>query len=748
MKKELLIPVGNYETLKYAIKNGADAVYLAGQNFGARKNAKNFTNDELITAIKYCHLYGAKIYVTVNTLIYEKEIDEVVDFIRFLHKSGVDAVIMQDLGLINLISSKFPNLPIHASTQMHNHNNSQIKLLEKMGVKRVVLAREMSIDEINLLKTNIELEAFIHGALCISYSGECLFSSLLLNRSGNRGECAGICRLPFKLMKNDKEVKLKGNYLLSPKEFATFNNFARIMKSNIYSLKVEGRMKSKYYVAFVTKLYRTLIDSYKKNKKIIIKEEDTQKLKVLYNRGFTKGHMFNDKNYDLMNIENPNHQGIEIGEVVEVTNDKIKILLKGNLHQEDGIRFKNSNKGLIINFLYNEKGLLINEAAKGSIVYIDNKINLKNKDVVLKTISYKLEKELRILPNKKILVDINITAKLNQKLIIKISDKTNNLFLEGNVITKAIKNATTKEEITSKLTLGNTPFKLNSLNIDIDDNIFINMSEIKRLKRDVTLKLEEIRKNYKPNIFVEKEVLKKEHSSVTANITINALIKTEEQLLVCLEENIDNVYIDNLSLYLKYQNRDNVFLRISRVSNKYINYYNKKLLVGDLGAINYYKDNNYLVGDYFLNVTNSYTLEKLKELSLERITLSIENKDNNIKDIINVSDKNKLELLVYVKPIAMVMKHCPINHLLGNDRKCNLCSKDKYYLKDRNNKLYNLETDKVTHGTNLYYYKNIDLIENIMEYRKLGIKNFRIDFFDENKDQTKLIISKVRNVKF
>jgi len=190
VKKELLSPAGDFETLKQAIHNGCDAVYLGGKRFGARKFASNFDDDEMIRAIKYCHLYGVKIYVTVNTVIFESEVDDCLEYITFLHKNGVDAVIMQDMGMITLVRQVLPNLEIHVSTQAHTHNIEQIKLLEKLGVSRVVVAREMSLDEINKLDTNLEIEAFIHGALCVSYSGQCLFSSLIGGRSGNRGKCA------------------------------------------------------------------------------------------------------------------------------------------------------------------------------------------------------------------------------------------------------------------------------------------------------------------------------------------------------------------------------------------------------------------------------------------------------------------------------------------------------------------------------------------------------------------------------
>ena len=213
MKKvELLCPAGNFEMLKSAIHNGADAIYLSGTKFGARKFANNFNNDEIIEAINYAHLYGVKVYCTINTLIKDNEIEDFLSFVEFIHKNDIDAVLMQDLGMINLVRKTYPNLEIHASTQFHNHNNAGLEFLKELGIKRAVLARELSINEIKDLNVDIEKEVFVHGALCISYSGQCLMSSLIMNRSGNRGECAGMCRLPYKLLENDKKTPTNGEY--------------------------------------------------------------------------------------------------------------------------------------------------------------------------------------------------------------------------------------------------------------------------------------------------------------------------------------------------------------------------------------------------------------------------------------------------------------------------------------------------------------------------------------------------------
>ncbi|MCI6001987.1 MAG: U32 family peptidase, partial [Tenericutes bacterium] len=352
MKKiELLSPAGDFETLKMAINAHADAVYLSGKNYGARKFAKNFSNEELVDAVKYAHLYGVKIYVTINTIIYESEITDFLNYVLFLHEIGVDAVIMQDIGMIKLVREMLPNLEIHASTQCHVHNNEGLELLKSIGVKRAVLARELSIGEIEKLECDIEKEVFIHGALCLSYSGQCYFSKFHGGRSGNRGECAGVCRLPYQLLENNNIVKTEGNYLLSMRDLCTIDLIKDLIKIGVTSLKIEGRMKSPAYVYYVTKVYRTIIDNYYQNKETLIDETTINNLKVLFNREFTKGYLNNEYGSMVMNIKMPNHQGIHLGEVISYNKKKITIKLDDDVYQNDGIRFSNK-EGMIINYLY------------------------------------------------------------------------------------------------------------------------------------------------------------------------------------------------------------------------------------------------------------------------------------------------------------------------------------------------------------------------------------------------------------
>lgn len=475
---ELLCPAGNKESLIAAINSGADAIYLSGKKFGARAFAANFSNEELKEAIRIGKIYGVKIYVTMNTLVKEDEVDEFLNQVEFLYSNGVDAILMQDFGMLCLCLRKYPNLEIHASTQAHNSSLQGIDFLYKLGVKRVVLPREMSLDEIKLIKTPIEKEVFIHGALCVSYSGRCLMSQVLGGRSGNRGECAGCCRFPWKLYKNDK--LLKEGYLLSMKEL---NLSEDVLKLTPYvnSLKIEGRMKSPTYVSFITNYYRKILNGEK------ITNVDREILQSLFYRGYTKGHLLNSK--ELVNTKSPNHIGLPIGRVIDVNDSKITILLDKELNQEDGIRFLESGKGLTVNYLYDMKDRLISKGSPKQKITLDNKIGLTSLDAVALTTNHKLITKVDNI-TKKVDITIKVVAKVNSPLEM-IFIKDNIVVSEkGNAIERAKNAAVTKERIINQVEkLGNTPFVCKSIDVSMDNDIFIPMGEINILRRTLTERL-------------------------------------------------------------------------------------------------------------------------------------------------------------------------------------------------------------------------------------------------------------------
>ena len=729
MKVELLSPVGNREMLYQAIHNGADAVYLSGELYGARKFAKNFTREELKEAVEYSHLYGVLVYVTVNTIIYENEAEDVLTYVEYLYKIGVDALIMQDVGMMDLIHQRIPVFPIHASTQLHNYSKESIPLLKDLGVSRVVFARETNINDLKGIK-DIETEVFIHGALCISYSGCCLFSSLVGGRSGNRGECAGSCRLKYDLIKDNKEVPKEGKYLLSAKELCTIDNIEDILSSNITSLKIEGRMKSPEYVGFVTRLYRRIIDSYYEGKTYTITDQDRKSLMVLYNREFTKGFINGENPNNITNIKSPKHIGINLGKAT-IEGEWIKIELEEPIHQGDGIRFEENNKGLICNYLYNDKKELVSNA--DNIVYIKNTNLITKACSVLKTFDKELKDSFDHIEEKKIEISFSGTITVNKPLIFTISDNINTITKEFDIVEQAKTNPTTKEEVIEKLSqLGNTPFVCKNIDLNIDNNSFIPMKVIKDIRR--TLVEELINKRQVTN---RKLVLSNYKNSSTKEDTskqISFLVRTKEQLDTCIEEQIDRIYIDDKSLYEEYKtNYKNIYYyepRVSKLENKN----NENLVVSDLSTIEKYKDNNMLIGSCYLNVVNSYHIHYLSKY-LNRVCLSIESDFDNTKQIVNNYKKGynslpNIEILIYGRVDLMIMKYDLINDYTS-----------QYYLRDRKNMLYPIikKDDLIT----ILHYKNIDQRDMISDYKKIGINKFLCILYNESKEEIKKIIKSI-----
>ena len=600
---ELLVPAGDINSFYAALNNGADAIYLSGKMFGARSYAKNFTDDELKTVLRLGKIYGVKIYVTMNTLVKEKEVDDFLKEVEFLYSLGVDAILMQDFGMISLCLRRYPNLEIHASTQVNSSSYETIKLLYEMGVKRVVLPREMSIDEVKKIDIPIELEVFVHGALCVSYSGNCLFSSMLGGRSGNRGECVGSCRLPYKLYK-DKTLIDEG-YLLSMKELNTSIDIKKL-PSNVTSLKIEGRMKNPSYVGFITKYYRKILD----NEELTTK--DLEDLKSMFYRGFTKGHLFNDN--DLINKKSPNHLGSHLGKVIDVNDERIRIELDKSLLQGDGIRFRESNKGMIVNYLYDLKDNLINKGNPKQIVEIDNKVNLTSLDEVRKTTDKSFEiTDFAI--TRKVPINIDVKAKVGEEFSLTFSDLKHSVTYRGSVVEKSINNSLSKERLISQLEkLGNTPFVSKHINIDMDEDIFIRIGDLNIARRTLSERLIGERINdYKEPIINE--------------VTFHK-INTNEII------DLDNyVEVERNPFYIKDVLKD-------------------KSIVSNL-----FKPTTNVIASYHLNVFNSYTAFYLYKLGYKGITLSVELNNIELKDLIESIRKRfgNIPLVIKTKGYVEVM---------------------------------------------------------------------------------------------
>ena len=707
-KNEILAPCGNMESFYAAIEAGCDAVYLAGKMFGARAFSNNFTNDELEFIIKYAHKYGVRVYVTCNILIYESEVEKFLEFVEFLHKNNVDALIMQDLGMIDLVHKTFPNLELHGSTQMHIHNLDGARVAEGLGLKRVVLARETPLDVIVEIKekTNLEIEVFVHGALCASYSGMCLFASSIGPRSGNRGTCSGCCRLPYDVLDKDLNILNQGKYPLSMKDLKTIDELDKLIDAGIDSFKIEGRMKSKEYVYTSVLMYKEARDNYLNTGKLIVNRDYLYKLNNIFTRNYTNGFIFNCN--DVVNDMSPNHMGILVGKVIKSQNNYIEIKLNDEVSIHDGLRIVNKNF---------EYGFNLNEfKIKNKQVYLANKndiISLKvKKDVpaeslVYRTFSKTIEEEISEIINKhlrKIPITFNLKIKKDESIKLIVNDGYNELEILGKAPDIAINKSITKEEIETKLSkINNTIYKTTNITIELDDNIFVPISEINHLKQDILEMLDEKRiENFKKEFKKEKYSImvldferKREYSILTNNK--NKIVKKYSV-----------IYSDTL---------DNSIRKIPKVMDNYNNYLeDKEYLVGEIGSLNKLKN---VVTDYSFNVTNSYTVAFLHSLGVKRVTLSLELNDKEIENLIKSYKKRlhknpNLELIKRTTKELMVLK---LNlNKYGN----------ALYLKDRFNNKY-----KIVKKGNFFYiydYKETKKEKDDDYYFNLGINYLRDEY--------------------
>ena len=738
-KKELLSPVGNFESLKMAVYHGCDAVYLGGKRFGARAFAANFSDDEMKESVFFCHLYGVKLYVTVNTMIYESELQDVLDYVKFLYEIHVDAVIMADVGLIHLVHEMMPLLEIHVSTQLHIHNVEQIGMLRDLGVKRVVLARELSLEEISQFPDDLDIEVFVHGALCISYSGQCLFSSFLMHRSGNRGECAQICRLPFQLLENGKPVFTKGSFLLSTKDLNTSNRFQDLMNSNVTSFKIEGRMKSPAYVGFMTQFYRRLISRFQREKQIFVDSQDTTKAALLFGRGFTEGCLFSKKDQDFVNQETSNHQGVMLGRIEVISSKKVGIRLVRNLHQGDGIRFASTSHGMIVNFLYDEKGKLISEALEGELIFLDNKFHLEKKVPVLKTFDVCLEEEILSVTPKKIPIWMKLRL-TNPTIFIEIGDGEHTISVSKDIICEAKSKPLSKDMVWKQFSkLGDTPFCLEQMDIILDENLFTSVGQLNQIRREAMEQLKEIRVQRES---VSVHPYKEEICSFSQSLEIYATATTEEQLLTLLPLGLQGIYVSDYSLYQTYREQG-VIYRTNRVAHHVPEITASSILASESGSFYQFQGEKSI--DYFFNVSNHAAVDYWVSKSAKRVCLSPEMTLNEVTELLkHYPNGNPCEILIYGRLEVMVLNHCIMRMNLHSKGICKLCKENVYSLQDRNGAQYPIRMDQY-HRTHLFYHSKFNYLNQLSSYYELGIRKFRLEFFDETVEEIQQIVSQVRN---
>ena len=781
MKKiELLSPVGDFECLKAAVQNGADAVYLGASNFNARYSAKNFSIEELEEAINYSHLRNVKIFLTLNTLVKNEEFNDALELAKQAYELGIDSIIVQDIGLANYLLKHFPNLPVHASTQMTCHNLEGAQLLQNAGFKRIVLSRELSLDEIEYIKSNVdsEIEVFTHGALCISYSGQCLYSSMIGGRSGNRGKCAQGCRLPYTLLENEDSID--NGYLLSPRDLCSLELLPELIKTGIDSLKIEGRMKTPEYVATVTRIYRKYIDKIYNDEPYIIEGQDKKDLLQVFNRGgFSTGHLSNKPNKELIFKEKPSNMGIYIGNVYNYNSNKghIKLTTQNEITIGDTIAFECENTKYTISELMeieNDKNIVT--ALPNSRVTIGRmKGNIKPGDKIYKISSKELSNKVKdtcLVENIKNPINAILDVYLDEPIKLQIFDKN----FKVEVVSEdkpeiAIKSPITTERLEKQLNkLTDTPFHFKNIKINLDKNLFIpHISSINELRRTAINEFsKKVIKNYKRNL----------ENMPNFEYTLISNIKPESSHKICLLlnilnldydysklENIDKLYIPLKYFYLKeyiniiklLSNKFNTYIYIPAIlkpnfRNLYKDTIDKSLKeynirgfvlsnIGNFELLKEYKDDYEFIGNYNLNVFNNATINNL---DINTITISPELNKDEINSI-SINSNISTEFIVYGNIPLMTSNYC----LLGKSNKCYPeCSQkcklnNKYYLKDRMNFLFRIIPDNIQTITTIYNSK----INSIETTEINNVSNFRIDMLDESIDEINNIINTVKDGK-
>lgn len=720
---EILAPAGSVDRMRAAFAGGADACYIGGKNFGARAFADNPEEKELVEAIHYAHLHDKKLYMTINTLIKENEMKGLYNYVLPYYKAGIDAILVQDFGVLKFLRESFPDLALHASTQMSVCDTGATRLLKQYGVERLVLSRELSLKEVEAFKEDdIEIECFVHGALCVCYSGQCLMSVMNGGRSGNRGSCAGPCRMSYNLYEGEnssgispgKSLETKP-YLLSPKDICALDLIPDMVEAGIDSFKIEGRMKRPEYAALTAYLYRKWTDVYLNDGReefdstqaVRERNEDVEKLSDIYNRGsFTKGYLVNHNGLEMMANTRPNHNGVLVGRVTNVIASGRKnvmlISAEKDLNAHDVVEIRSDNRPTepVYEFTLKDgkkkgesfeanftKGLPVKT---GLCVYrTKNEVLLNdiNDNIILKPIKKRIK--------------ASFYAEADNELILTLYTDDSSISVNGAVCVKAENRPVDEERVCSSLLkMGDTEFTLKREDIDVNlvGDVFFPMSALNELRRMACEALEaeivgKCMKNKmksdteahsvipKPdfNPYYEVVVSDLKQLKTVLEVTrpykdrVEIIINTELFGLSNLGTGIDEADNDERRLYLRLPE---IFRRNNK--EKYQRFFAKGssgfdllfrvkgFLVRNLEEISFVKELEELssvpfdmIGDTNLYAFNSRAVETLSDFGIHHYTASLEQSIREAEEVRNnITLPSKLSFVVYGREELMVMTQC------------------------------------------------------------------------------------------
>lgn len=767
-KIEILAPAGSYESFHAAIVAGADAVYAGGPKFGARAFAENFTKAQLLNAIDYAHLHQRKFYLTVNTLLKDYEIEQLPEYLEPLYQRGLDAVIVQDMGVLNVVRQYFPDMDIHASTQMTVTGVNGAQFLKENGAVRVVPAREISLEEVRNIKsvTGMEMECFVHGALCYCYSGQCLLSSLIGGRSGNRGQCAQPCRLPY-------TVDGEKGYLLSLKDICTLDIIPDLIEAGIDSFKIEGRMKRPEYVAGVTSIYRKYVDLYLKNpqKPYLVDDKDKEMLMDLFNRGgFHTGYYKQKNGRNMITIQKPNHIGVKVGDVLSQKGREVQMRALTDIAAGDLIEFKNEAQRYTTGKSCKQGEVITILAPKG--------MRLPAGEVLYRVQSPELLNTLEIMYSEGKVIEklygyISMEAGKVAKLVVCKDEYSVEVESEQQV-EAASSRPLDEERIKKQLRkTGNTEFAFDMLDVELHGEVFLPMQQLNEMRRKA---LEELEKKIQDSFHrktAEKKVLQEEILD-TASVKLSkkenklsVLVETQEQLEAVLENDnsVACIYVDSnldttgldaelwngISDRIHKKNIE-VFLAMPRIfRNQTIEIFEQSydsiltryfdgMLIRSMEEYQFLKSKNYSGNirlDYNLYIMNRFAKQFWKKQGITYGTIPVE---LNKSEIVNLDSKQD-EMIVYGYIPAMVTAQCVTSTVHGCKKDCKITMlKDRYQnefpVKNQCRDCYN-----VIYNTAPLYL--IDLKEDLEE---LNAERYRIQFSIENRDEVKQILNQCNSM--
>jgi len=795
---ELLAPAGSFEAFKAAVENGADAVYLGGKSFSARASAANFDLEELQKAVRYAHERQVKVYVTVNILIADQEFPELLDYLFALHEIRVDAVILQDVGVAELIHTILPEMEIHASTQMTVNTSWGVQHLESLGFCRAVLARETSADEMKMIadKTPLDLEVFVHGALCIGYSGQCLMSSFIGGRSGNRGTCAQPCRMTYQLVNKEKEnllvQKNSGEHLLSPRDLNLAEELAELKHIGIRSLKVEGRMKRPEYVATVIRLYRQAIDRIGDQREgsavaPLLTPGEHQELLQVFNRDFTSGYFRENLGAELMSYSRPNNRGTRLGRVVRLEAGRLSLKLEAALHPGDGIEFwtGRGREGVTVGLIWKDQ-TEVTEGLHGETVQIEFFGMAQPGDRVFKTNDALLMEKARVSfqegrEQRKSPLTMRLSGHVGERLRMDVRENERTVTVYSvSAAQTALKRPLTWDYAFQQLgRLGTTPFWLDKLELEVDEGIMLPVSDLNEMRRLAVEELLQVaprpkvdRHTYGQRIERWKQRQAVERTRLMGSVSpqISVAVSDIETLHAALKAGANRVLIGGehwrsqrgfsleeirtsfescrrlgidcawrLPRVLNQAQSASLFLDLKKAAG----WAEKpKLMVSNLGELEIMRtvdaDWPFEI-DYSLNVFNEASLAYFLRLGAKRVTLSPE---LHHEQLAHLARWPGVELLAFGDLEMMVSEYCPVGATLGGKKGqhcARTCVQEPHYLRDRMRYDFPVETDQECR-MHLFNVKILNLYEELAQIRRMGFSTVRLQLTRQTPRQVERIV--------